>query len=134
MPHANARRHEACWAFQKENVMRPCLLAACVAYLPLAALAASAHTIRIINDKRVQIVSFSVAPAGSSRWVEFDFKDEPFGYEVAKTLTFRDDDGCLRDLRTVLSDGREVMAHNFDVCHDHVYWPGMTFHDSHGVR
>ena len=114
--------------------MRPCLLAACFVCLPLTTLAESAHTIRVINNKHARIVSLSMAPAGSRRWVEFDFKGEPFGYDEARTLTFRDDDGCLRDLRTVLSDGRKVMAHNFDVCRYQVYWPDMAFRLFRQVR
>ena len=112
--------------------MRPCLVALCLACLPLTVLADSVHTIEVTNDTRSRIDSFSMAPAGSDHWTEVNFRapmqESSFDYEVAITMEFHDSDGCLRDLRTELSDGRKIFAHNFDVCHFHAYRPGRRFY------
>jgi hypothetical protein len=115
--------------------MRPCLIAVCLAVLPVVTLADSVRTIEVVNDTRSRIDSFAMAPAGSNHWVEMSFKapmqESSFDYEVAFTMAFRDDDGCLRDLRTVLSDGRRIFARNFDLCHFHAYYPGKRFYGGH---
>lgn len=114
--------------------MRARLAVFCLACFPLAALADNRHIIEVINDTRSQIDSFAMAPAGTGQWSEIDFRsplqDSSFDYEVAVTLEFHDGDGCLRDLRTVLSDGRRIFAHNFDLCHFHAYRPGTPFRHS----
>ncbi|GLQ94667.1 hypothetical protein [Dyella acidisoli] len=115
--------------------MRPCLAAMCLACLPPGALANSVHIIEVINDTHSRIDSFSMAPAGSDRWTEVDFKppmwESSFDHQQAAMLQFHDNDGCLRDLRTVLSDGRRIFASNFDLCRFHAYRPGMRFHGGH---
>jgi hypothetical protein len=89
----------------------------------------STFTLEVINDTRSQIVSFSIAPAGTGHWTRIDFNRpmQPSSFDVgfAVSLRVRDDDGCLRDLRTVLSDGRRIVTRHFDLCHVHAYWPGM---------
>lgn len=116
--------------------MRSCLAMLCFACFPFATLAASAHNIEVVNDTRGSIVSFAMAPAGSERWTEMDFKspakDSWFDYKLAVTLAFRDDDaGCLRDLRTVLSNGHRILARNFNVCKHHAYRPGTLYRNDH---
>ncbi|HUA78939.1 MAG TPA: hypothetical protein VL997_01100 [Dyella sp.] len=107
----------------------------CLACLPAVTLADSVHTIEVFNDTHSRIDSFSMAPAGSDRWVEKDFtgpgQSFSFDHQLAITLRFYDNDGCMRDLRTVLSDGRRIVARHFDVCHLHVYWPGRRFYNGH---
>ena len=113
--------------------MRAYLLTATFACLPTAALADSVRTIEVFNHTDSRIVSFSIAPAGSDRWTEVAFdnpKDPPFDYGIVVTLQLRDDGGCLRDFRTELFGGREIVAHNFDLCHFHAYLPGRRFRGS----
>lgn len=108
--------------------MRSCLIVLCLGAFPFVALADSVHTIEVINDTRSSIDSFAIAPAGSGHWTEVDFKkpmqDSWFDYEVAVNVQIRDDEGCFRDLRTLLSDGRRVFARNFNLCRYHSYRPG----------
>jgi hypothetical protein len=116
--------------------MRPCLTALCFACFPLAALADSVHTIEVVNDTRGSIDTFAMAPAGSGRWTEMDFRDSMqdswFDYELAVTLAFHDhDESCLRDLRTVLSDGRRILVRNFNMCRHHAYRPGTFYRNDH---
>jgi len=115
--------------------MRPCLAALCLACLPFGALADSVHIIEVVNDTRGGIDSFAVAAAGSGRWTEMNFKGPTqgswFDYELAVTLAFHDDEGCLRDLRTVLSNGRRILVRNFNVCKHHAYRPGTLFRNDH---
>lgn len=113
--------------------MRSRLAALCLACFPLLALADSVHTLEVINDTRTPINSFSIAPAGSEHWAEVSFKTPTqgflFDYGLAVTLEFHDDDGCLRDLRTLFSNGRRIYARHFDVCKLHSYRPGVSFHN-----
>lgn len=91
----------------------------------------SMHVLELINDTRGDIDSFSIAPAGTDHWTNIDFRnameESSLGYGNAAFLTFHDTDGCLRDLRTVLSDGRRIFTHNFDLCRFHAYSPGVFF-------
>lgn len=91
----------------------------------------SMHVLKLINDTRGDIDTFSIAPAGTDHWTNVDFRgameESSFDYGSAAILTFHDTDGCLRDLRTVLSDGRRIVTHNFDLCHFHAYSPGVFF-------
>lgn len=91
----------------------------------------SIHVLELINDTRGEIDSFSIAPAGTGHWTNVDFRgamqESSLDYGSAAILTFHDTDGCLRDLRTVLSDGRRILTHNFDLCHFHAYSPGVFF-------
>lgn len=91
----------------------------------------SMHVLELINDTRGNIDSFSIAPAGTDHWTNIDFRnameESSLDYGNAAILTFHDTDGCLRDLRTVLSDGRRIFTHNFDLCHFHAYSPGVLF-------
>lgn len=58
--------------------------------------------------------------------------DSWFHYQLAVTLVFHDDDqGCLRDLRTVLADGHRILARNFNVCRHHAYRPGTRYRNDH---
>ncbi|GGA35412.1 hypothetical protein [Dyella nitratireducens] len=115
--------------------MRSCLAALCLASLPLTVLADSLHTLEVINDTRSSIDSFAVAPAGSGRWTEVRFKspmqESWFDYELAVTVQFHDDEGCFRDLRTMLSDGRRIFARNFNICQYDSYRPGIRFRNGH---
>jgi hypothetical protein len=96
-----------------------------------SASALSMHVLALINDTRGDIDSFSIAPAGTDHWTHIDFRqaiqESSLDYGSAAILTFHDADGCLRDLRTVLSDGRRIFTHNFDLCHFHAYSPGVLF-------
>lgn len=90
--------------------------------------AASVHSFKLVNDTRTRVVSFSVAQAGSDNWTTVDFHDPLFEHGDAKLVEVSSDsDGCLYDLRTALSDGRNVVARKFDACHRHVYRPGKAF-------
>lgn len=115
--------------------MRSCLVVLCLGVVPIVALADSVHTIEVINDTRGSIDSFAIAPAGSGRWIEVNFKqpmqDSWFDYGVAVNVQIRDDEGCFRDLRTLLSDGRRVFARNFNLCQYHSYRPGTSFRNGH---
>lgn len=110
--------------------MRPCLLAVCLACLPITALAQSRHSVKVINDTRSRIESFALAPAGSDHWTKVDFRGQDFDYELAEVINFSDD-RCLYDFRTVLSDGRRILAHDFDACRFHAYRPGVRFYRGH---
>jgi len=114
--------------------------AICIGSLTLPAHAASPannasprsmHVLELINDTRGDIDSFSIAPAGTDHWTNIDFRgameESSLDYGSAVILTFHDTDGCLRDLRTFLSDGRRILTHNFDLCHFHAYSPGCFF-------
>lgn len=115
--------------------MRFRLVALCFACLPLATLADSVHTIEVVNGTHARIDSFALAPAGTTDWTEVEFRKPMqafyFDDDLAVTLEVHDHDGCLRDLRTVLSNGRRILAHNFDLCHFHSYWPGRRFPKGH---
>lgn len=115
--------------------MRSCLAALCLACCPVVTLADSVHVIEVINDTRSSIDSFAIAPAGSGRWVEVNFRPTMqgswFDYELAVTVQVRDREGCLRDLRTLLSDGRRIFARNFNLCQYHSYRPGSYFRNGH---
>ncbi|RDS84723.1 hypothetical protein DWU98_01810 [Dyella monticola] len=90
--------------------------------------AASVHSFTLVNDTRTRVVSFSVALAGSSNWTTIDFHDPLFEYGDAKLVEVQGNgDDCLYDLRTTLSDGRNVRVRKFDACHRHVYRPGPAF-------
>jgi hypothetical protein len=108
-----------------------CTLPAHTAAPGNGASALSMHVLELINDTRGDIDSFSIAPAGTDHWTNIDFRDameeSSLDYGSAAILTFQDTDGCLRDLRTVLSDGRRIFTHNFDLCHFHAYSPGVFF-------
>lgn len=95
----------------------------------------SMYTLEVINDTRSRIDSFSIAPVGTEHWTRVDFRgpveESSFDYELAVMLQIHDHDGCLRDLRTVLSDGRLIFARNFDLCHFHAYRPGVRFFKGH---
>src|ERR1700751_4823768 len=88
----HACRSGVCCALKKEIAMRPCLVALCLACLPLTVLADSVHTIEVTNDTRSRIDSFSMAPAGSDHWTEVNFRapmqESSFDYEVAITMEF----------------------------------------------
>lgn len=108
----------------------------CLALFPLAAQAASVHTIEVVNDTRGSIDSFAMAPAGSNHWTEMNFEGPAhaswFNYQLAVTLAFRDDgQGCLRDLRTVLADRHRILVRNFNVCKYHAYRPGTLYRNDH---
>lgn len=93
------------------------------------------RVVKIMNDTRSQIVSFAVAPTGSGRWRTVEFTGRPFDYGLAFTLAWHDDDGCVRDFRTMLSDGRRIDVRGFDLCGpDSRYWPGRFFHHGHQVQ
>lgn len=114
--------------------MRRCLVALCLACLPSIVLADSLYTIVVVNDTRTRIDSFAVAPAGSTRWAEVSFHDiGKFWLEsqLAVRVQFHDDDGCFHDLRTTFSDGRQVLARNFNACRYQRYEPGRYFYDGH---
>lgn len=115
--------------------MRQCLALLCFTCLPLCALAESVRSIEVVNDTRGSIDAFAVAPAGSERWTGMDFKgseqDSWFAYRLAVTLAFRDNDGCLRDLRTVLSNRRRILVRNFNICKHHSYRPGTLVRNDH---
>lgn len=116
--------------------MRWCFLAlSLVCPLVVAAAPEDLRVVRIINDTRTQIVSFAVASAGSGRWRTIEFTRRPFDYGLVFTLAWHDDDGCLRDFRTMLSDGRRIDARGFDLCGpDTAYWPGRFFHHGRQVE
>lgn len=107
--------------------MRLWALALPLACLPLAVVAESIHSIQVINDMRSQIVSFTIYPAGSNQGAEVEFANRLFDYGTVVNLEFRDDSGCLRDFRTLLSDGEKIVARNFNVCTRHAYRPGTSF-------
>ena len=117
--------------------MRLFITTLCLACFPLATQADSVHTIEVINDTYSRIDTFSMAPAGSDRWIEVDFRgamqESSFEHQLAMLLQFHDGDGCLRDLRTVLSDGRRIIARNFNLCRFHAYRPGTPFHHGRQV-
>lgn len=117
--------------------MRSWVIAICLVCLPFTAAAAgSGYAVQVANDTRSAILAFDVAPAGSSNWVHVDFTHRPFEYMDGMIITLHDGDGCLRDFRTILSDGRRIVAHGFDLCRLHTYRPGRTFYDGHqgGIR
>ncbi|GLQ89650.1 hypothetical protein [Dyella flagellata] len=115
--------------------MRSHLAALCLACFPCVVLADSVRTIEVINDTHSRIDTFAMAPAGSDRWIEVDFRapmhESWFDHQLALMLQFHDNDSCLRDLRTELSDGRRIFARRFDLCRFHAYRPGMSFHHGH---
>jgi hypothetical protein len=90
----------------------------------------STYALEIINDTRSHIDSFSIAPFGTDRWASVDFRvpmqDSSFDYGFAVMLQLHDDDGCMRNLRTVLSDGRRIVTNHFDICHRRAYRPGTV--------
>ena len=100
-----------------------------LACLPFTAVADSVYAVQVVNDTWGTILAFDVAPAGSSNWVHVDFSKRPFEYGDAMVIALHDGDGCLRDFRTMLSDGRRIIAHHFDLCRLHSYRPGLPFHD-----
>lgn len=88
----------------------------------------SMFTLKVINDTRSHIDSISIAPIGTDHWINVDFRKpmqgSSFDDGLAVILQIHDHQGCLRDLRTVLSDGQRIVVHNFDLCHVHTYRPG----------
>lgn len=83
------------------------------------------HYVDVVNTAPVSIASFSVAVAGSGA-----FRDVPLGTSPVRgggdSTTVRiGDDGCLRDFRTVFSDGRVLLQQNFDVCRNRSYHTGQ---------
>jgi hypothetical protein len=122
-------------------LIRACLVfAACIGVSVLPAHAAgpttdsnsgtpSTYTLELINNTRSRIDSFSIAPAGTDHWTNVDFRgpmqQSSFDYQLAVTLQIHDNNGCLRDLRTVLSSGLRIYTRHFDLCHIHAYRPGV---------
>ncbi len=98
--------------------------------LLLAAASAGAaektHYLDLINTAKNSIVAFSVAPAGSNRFHPLPFGDQPLhGGGESTTLAIRDDNGCLRDLRTEFSNGRVLIQQNFNICKYRSYHTGQ---------
>jgi hypothetical protein len=123
-----SHRHRGrCCAYFQENIMRSWVLALPLACLPYAAMAGSVHVLKVINDTRSRIVSFTIAPAGSRQGTEVDFADRIFDDGTAMMFTLHDDSGCLHDFRTLLSDGEVITARHFNVCMKHAYRPGLGF-------
>jgi hypothetical protein len=120
-----------CCAFFKEKVMRSWVLALPFVCLPFGAEAQSVHAIQLVNDTKSQIVSFAVSPAGGDRDAKVDFTNRSFYYGDAVNIELHDNEGCLRDFRTLTSDGRTIVARNFNVCTMHAYRPGVRFR--HGL-
>lgn len=98
--------------------------------LPLAAANAGAagttHYLDLVNTAKNSIVAFSVAPAGSDRFRALPFGDRPLhGGGDSTTLAIRDENGCLRDLRTEFNNGRVLIQKNFDICKYRSYHTGQ---------
>ncbi|HEX7915338.1 hypothetical protein [Rudaea sp.] len=96
--------------------------------LLLAAVDANAatHYLDLVNTAPNSITAFSVAPAGSNHFRPLLFGDQPLqGGGNSATVALRDDDGCLRDLRTEFRNGRVLIQKNFDVCKYRSYHTGQ---------
>jgi hypothetical protein len=127
-------RMDACACF-KEHVMKTWFCGAMLASFSMVATAAPVHVVQVINDTHSRILSFSVASVNSQQWAEVDFSDNPsrsdnpsFGDGAAVTFELHGGLGCLRDFRTVLSDGRQIIAHHIDVCRLHTYRPSVRYY------
>jgi hypothetical protein len=118
----------------QEDFMRTWLRIPLLAYLPIAATAQSTHTLQLINDTHSSIVSFWIAPAGSRAWTRIDFTELRFDSGWAYIIGLKDDQDCLRDFRTLLSDGETVRAKDFDICRLHAYQVGIPFRRGHQGR
>lgn len=87
---------------------------------------ATTHYLDLVNTAKNSITAFSVAPAGSSRFRPLPLGDQPLhGGGDSTTLAIRDDEGCLRDLRTEFANGRVLIQKNFDVCKYRSYHTGQ---------
>ncbi|HEY0197261.1 MAG TPA: hypothetical protein VGC19_01810 [Rhodanobacter sp.] len=80
------------------------------------ACAGNVHYLDLVNTAPDSVVSFAVAPAGST-----DYHDIPLGTlhggGDSATVAIRSRaDGCLRDLRTVFANGHTLIQKNFNVC------------------
>jgi hypothetical protein len=120
-----------CCAFFKESIMRLWFFTLSLACLSFAVRAQSVHTFKLINDTRTTIISFTVSIPGNRHGAEVDFRKQPFDSATAVNIELYDGDGCLRDLHTQLSDGRNIVARGFNVCTMHAYRPGLSFHNGH---
>jgi len=98
--------------------------------LLLAAIEAQAagttHYLDLVNTAQNSITAFSIAPAGSNHFRPLPFGDQPLhGGGDSTTVAIRDDNGCLRDLRTEFRNGRVLIQKNFDVCKYRSYHTGQ---------
>ena len=84
------------------------------------------HYIDLVNTAKNSITRFSVAPAGSHHFRPLALGNQPLhGGGDSTTVAIRDDDGCLRDLRTEFGNGRVLIQQNFDVCKYRSYHVGQ---------
>jgi hypothetical protein len=114
--------------YVKEPVMKTWFYAAVLACFSVATTAESVHVVQIVNDTGSRILSFAVAPVNSQRWTEVHFGYNPaFDNGWAFKVELRGGEGCLRDFRTMLSDGRRIVAHHIDVCRLHTYRPSVRY-------
>jgi hypothetical protein len=80
------------------------------------ACAENVHYLDLVNTTPNSVISFAVAPAGST-----DFREMPLGTlhgggdSTTVAISDRTND-CLRDLRTVFASGRTLIQRNFNVC------------------
>ena len=79
--------------------------------------AGTVYHVDLVNNATSSIVSLEVARAGSARYHVLHFGAAPLpGGGASATVAIRKgDDGCLRDLRVGLADGRVVMQRGLDV-------------------
>jgi len=88
--------------------------------------AETTHYLDLVNTAKNSIVAFSVAPVAINKYHALPFGDQPLhGGGDSTTLAIRDDNGCLRDLRTEFSNGRVLIQKNFDICKYRSYHTGQ---------
>lgn len=80
--------------------------------------AGTVYHVDLVNKATSSIVSIEVARGGSTRYHALHFAVVPLpgGGESATVAIRQGDDGCLRDLRVGLADGRVVTQRGLDVC------------------
>jgi hypothetical protein len=79
--------------------------------------AGTVYHVDLVNNATSSIVSLEVARAGSTRFRALRLDTSLPGGGASATVAIRKgDDGCLRDLRVGLADGRVLTHRRLDVC------------------
>ena len=93
--------------------------------IAVPAVGATRHYVEIFNTASSSIVSFESAAAGTERFQQMGLASAPLqGGGASVTVAFDGSDGCLRDLRIVFANGRELLHRDFDVCKSASYHVG----------
>jgi len=97
--------------------MRLIFLFAALAMTTTGLCAGVDYYVDIRNDSGGDVSAFAIAAAGSEIFRSIDLHGHPLAEGASLTIiTRKNQGGCLRDMRTRFSNGRESVERDFNVC------------------